>query len=173
MAYKKPKHTNLVIFLFVILLILLNIPKETKTTDLGNFYLNESGSTKLNLNIFDIKNLEIHIIEIYESPEERFCKFDEIYIFGSLKSSEKFVRIRISEITVSNGLKVLNKAQSENYSKQYYQEPVQIISKTFNCIDESIFITFEENLNIDYLQFVQNTNNNYKAFRTLNIKALS
>ena len=37
----------------------------------------------------------------------------------------------------------------------------------------SIFIQFEENLNVDYLQFVQNQDNSYKAFRTLNIKASS
>ena len=92
---------------------------------------------------------------------------------SSLKSSGNFVRIRINEVNVSNGLKILNKAESENYSRQDYQEPIQIISRTFNCNEESIFIEFEENINIDYLEFVQNQNNEYKAFRTLNIKALS
>ena len=173
MAYKKPKHTNLVIFLITVLIIMLNIPDNAKTTDLGNFNLNNSGSTKLTLNIFDIRNLEVHIVDIYETSDEKFCKFDEIYIFGSLKSSGNFVRIRINEVNVSNGLRILNKEESEYYSRQDYQEPIQIISRTFNCNDESIFIEFEENINIDYLQFVQNQNNEYKAFRTLNIKALS
>tara|TARA_B100001778_G_scaffold17245_1_gene13034 strand:- start:304 stop:825 length:522 start_codon:yes stop_codon:yes gene_type:complete len=172
-VYKKPKNTNLVIFLIIILLIVINIPDDSVATDLGNYYLNDSGSTKLILNVFDVKNLEIHIIDIYESTEDKFCKFDEIYIYGSLKSTGKFVRIRVGEVTVSSGLKVLNKAQSEHYSRQFYQEPVQIISRTFNCNDESIYIRFEENLNVDYLQFIQNENNEYKAFRTLNIKALS
>jgi len=45
--------------------------------------------------------------------------------------------------------------------------------KLFIFSNESIFIQFEENLNIDYLQFVQNQDNSYKAFRTLNIKASS
>ena len=152
---------------------MLNIPDNSKTTDLGNFNLNNSGLTKLTLNIFDIRNLEVHIVDIYETSDEKFCKFDEIYIFGSLKSSGNFVRIRINEVNVSNGLRILNKEESEYYSRQYYQEPIQIISRTFNCNEESIFIEFEENINIDYLEFVQNQNNEYKAFRTLNIKALS
>ena len=67
----------------------------------------------------------------------------------------------------------MNKSQSEHYSRQDFQEPIKIISRTFNCNDEIIFIEFEENINIDYLEFVQNQNNEYKAFRTLNIKALS
>ena len=173
MAYKKPKHTNLVIFLSLVLIIMLNIPDNSKTTDLGNFNLNNSGLTKLSLNIFDIRNLEVHIVDIYETSDEKFCKFDEIYIFGSLKSSGNFVRIRINQVNVSNGLRILNKEESEYYSRQDYQEPIQIISRTFNCNEESIFIEFEENINIDYLEFVQNQNNEYKAFRTLNIKALS
>ena len=152
---------------------MLNIPDNAETTDLGNFNLNNSGSTKLTLNIFDIGNLEVHIIDIYETSDEKFCMFDEIYIFGSLKSSGNFVRIRINEVNVSNGLKILNKAESEYYSRQDYQEPIQIISRTFNCNEEIIFIEFEENININYLEFVQNQNNEYKAFRTLNIKALS
>ena len=83
------------------------------------------------------------------------------------------MRIRINQVNVSNGLRILNKEESEYYSRQDYQEPIQIISRTFNCNEESIFIEFEENINIDYLEFVQNQNNEYKAFRTLNIKALS
>ena len=102
MVYKKPKNTNLVIFLIIILLILINIPDDSVATDLGNYYLNDSGSTKLILNVFDVKNLEIHIIDIYESTEDKFCKFDEIYIYGSLKSTGKFVRIRVAEVTVSS-----------------------------------------------------------------------
>ena len=172
MAYKKPKNTNLFIFLIAILLIVINIPEGSRSTDLGNYNLNDSGSTKLNLNIYDVQKLEIHIIDIYESGD-KFCKFDEIFIYGSLKSSGKFVRIRVSKVTVTKGLKILNKAESEHYSKQFYQEPIGIISTTFGCKNESIFIQFEENLNVDYLQFVQNQDNSYKAFRTLNIKASS
>ena len=92
---------------------MLNIPDNSKTTDLGNFNLNNSGLTKLTLNIFDIRNLEVHIVDIYETSDEKFCKFDEIYIFGSLKSSGNFVRIRINEVNVSNGLRILNKEESE------------------------------------------------------------
>ena len=47
MAYKKPRHTNLVIFLIVVLLIMLNIPNNSIATDLGNYNLNDSGTTKL------------------------------------------------------------------------------------------------------------------------------
>ena len=92
MAYKKPKNTNLFIFLIAILLIVINIPEGSRSTDLGNYNLNDSGSTKLNLNIYDVQKIEIHIIDIYESGD-KFCKFDEIFIYGSLKSSGKFVRI--------------------------------------------------------------------------------
>ena len=173
MAYKKPRHTNLVIFLIVVLMIMLNIPNNSIATDLGNYNLNDSGTTKLTLNVFDIKNLEILIVDIFETSDDKLCKFDEIYIYGSLKSTGKFVRIRINKVEVSSGLKVVNKAQSEHYSRQDFQEPIKIISRTFNCNDEIIYIEFEENINIDYLQFVQNQNNEYKAFRTLNIKALS
>lgn len=173
MVYKKPKNTNLFIFLIVILLVVINIPEGSRSSDLGNYNLNDSGSTKLNLNIYDVQKIEIHIIDIYESADEKFCKFDEIYIYGSLKSSGKFVRIRVSDVSVTKGLKILNKAQSEHYSKQFYQEPIEIISTTFRCNNESIFIKFEENLNVEYFQFVQNQDNSYKAFRTLNIKASS
>ena len=90
MAYKKPKNTNLYIFLIVIILIVINIPEVSRTTDLGNYNLNDSGSTKLNLNIYDVQKIEIQIVDVYESGD-KFCKFDEIYIYGSLKSSGKFV----------------------------------------------------------------------------------
>ena len=99
MAYKKPRHTNLVIFLIVVLLIMLNIPNNSIATDLGNYNLNDSGTTKLTLNVFDIKNLEIHIVDIFETSDEKLCKFDEIYIYGSLKSTGKFVRIRTVSYT--------------------------------------------------------------------------
>ena len=64
MAYKKPKNTNLFIFLIAILLIVINIPEGSRSTDLGNYNLNDSGSTKLNLNIYDVQEIELSLIHI-------------------------------------------------------------------------------------------------------------
>ena len=64
MAYKKPKNTNLFIFLIVILLIVINIPDGSRSTDLGNYNLNDSGSTKLNLNIYDVQKIDNKILVI-------------------------------------------------------------------------------------------------------------
>ena len=34
-----------------------------------------------NLNIFNIRELEIEIIDTYTTPDDKLCKFEEIYIF--------------------------------------------------------------------------------------------
>ena len=104
------------------------------------------------------------------------CKhpiFEEIYIFGSLPSFNRFVRLRIQDVDVSSGLKVTNEIESENYSRVDYQDPISIISKTFTCINESIYIEFEENIDIEYLRIIQDDSDTYRSVKLINIDAYS
>jgi len=74
---------------------------------------------------------------------------------------------------VSSGLKVTNEIESENYSLVDYQDPISIISKTFECINESIYIEFEENIDIEYLRIIQDDSDTYRSVKLVNIDAYS
>ena len=174
MKYIPPKYILFYAYIIFLLYAFLFIrPEQPERVQLGLFQLEKYNETKVNLNIFNIRELEIEIIDTYTTPDEKLCKFEEIYIFGSLSSFDRFVRLRIQDVDVSSGLKVTNEVESENYSRVDYQDPISIISKTFSCINETIYIEFEENINIDYLRLIQDDSDIYRSVKLINIDAYS
>ena len=174
MKYKPPKYILFYVYIFFLLYTFLFIrPQQSERVQLGVYELEKYNETKVNLNIFNISELEIEIIDTYTTPDDKLCKFEEIYIFGSLPSFNRFVRLRIQDVDVSSGLKVTNEIESENYSRVDYQDPISIISKTFTCINEFIYIEFEENIDIEYLRIIQDDSDTYRSVKLINIDAYS
>lgn len=174
MKYKPPKYILFYVYIFFLIYIFLFVrPQQSERVQLGIFELEKYNETKVNLNIYNIRELEIEIIDTYTTPDDKLCNLEEIYIFGSLPSFNRFVRLRIQDVEVSSGLKVTNEVESENYSRVDYQDPIKVVSNSFNCVDETIFIEFEENINIDYLRIIQDDSDTYRSVKLINIDAYS
>ena len=78
------------------------LPKDLEIVQLGTFELEKENETKINLNIFNVKELEIEIVETFISQTKKKCNINEIMIFGYIQSYNNLVRIRIEDVRVTN-----------------------------------------------------------------------
>ena len=175
MSYKPPKYIYfylLFIFLFFTLSIISN--HTLKERNLGIYNINESSQSRLDLNIKNVSELEIEIIEIYQTNNQSLCKSGEIFIYGTLRNrvNNDIVRIRLQNIKVTNQLKIISKSTSIEPTRNYQQSPVVIVSENFYCGDEVITLIFEEKINISYV-LIQTSKNyeTYNQIKSINIKA--
>ncbi len=175
MSYKPPRYIYfyLLFFIFFITLILFS-SVESKERNLGQFNVSKSSNTKIELNIKNVSSLDIQINQIHVTNYQSLCKSEDIYVFGTLRNriNNDIVRIRVEDIEVSNGLKIISKSTTIEPTRNYEHSPVVVVSKNFDCIDEVLTIDFEEKVNVNYLLI--KTNDKYKSYnkiKTINIKA--
>ncbi len=149
------------------------LPKDLEIVQLGTFELEKENETKINLNIFNVKELEIEIVETFISQTKKKCNINEIMIFGYIQSYNNLVRIRIEDVRVTNGLNVKDYNDTKNDLVFNYQEPINVTSNSFNCLNQKIYIEFENEIDIEYLRIVQDSNDLFQNVKYININAYS
>ena len=175
MSYKPPKYIYFyLLFIFLVFTLSIFSNQTLKERNLGIYNINESSQSRLDLNIKNVSELEIEIIEIYQTNNQSLCKSGEIFIYGTLRNrvNNDIVRIRLQNIKVTNQLKIISKSTSIEPTRNYQQSPVVIISENFYCVDEVITLIFEEKINISYV-LIQTSKNyeTYNQIKSINIKA--
>ena len=175
MSYKPPKYIYFyLLFIFLVFTLSIFSNQTLKERNLGIYNINESSQSRLDLNIKNVSELEIEIIEIYQTNNQSLCKSGEIFIYGTLRNrvNNDIVRIRLQNIKVTNQLKVISKSTSIEPTRNYQQSPIVIISENFYCVDEVITLIFEEKINISYV-LIQTSKNyeTYNQIKSINIKA--
>ena len=102
MRYKPPKYILFYIyFFFVVYIFLFHLPNDLEKIELGTYELEKQNETKLDLNIYNVKELELEILETFVSSTLKKCNIQEIFVFGSIQSYNNLVRIRIEDVRVS------------------------------------------------------------------------
>ena len=175
MSYKPPKYIYFyLLFIFLVFTLSIFSNQTLKDRNLGIYNINESSQSRLDLNIKNVSELEIEIIEIYQTNNQSLCKSGEIFIYGTLRNrvNNDIVRIRLQNIKVTNQLKIISKSTSIEPTRNYQQSPVVIVSENFYCGDEVITLIFEEKINISYV-LIQTSKNyeTYNQIKSINIKA--
>ena len=175
MSYKPPKYIYFyLLFIFLVFTLSIFSNQKLKERNLGIYNINESSQSRLDLNIKNVSELEIEIIEIYQTNNQSLCKSGEIFIYGTLRNrvNNDIVRIRLQNIKVTNQLKIISKSTSIEATRNYQQSPVVIVSENFYCGDEVITLIFEEKINISYV-LIQTSKNyeTYNQIKSINIKA--
>ena len=175
MSYKPPKYIYFyLLFIFLVFTLSIFSNQTLKERNLGIYNINESSQSRLDLNIKNVSELEIEIIESYQTNNQSLCKSGEIFIYGTLRNrvNNDIVRIRLQNIKVTNQLKIISKSTSIEPTRNYQQSPVVIVSENFYCGDEVITLIFEEKINISYV-LIQTSNNyeTYNQIKSINIKA--
>ena len=175
MSYKPPKYIYFyILFIFLVFTLSIFSNQTLKERNLGIYNINESSQSRLDLNIKNVSELEIEIIEIYQTNNQSLCKSGEIFIYGTLRNrlNNDIVRIRLQNIKVTNQLKIISKSTSIEPTRNYQQNPVVIVSENFYCVDEVITLIFEEKINISYV-LIQTSKNyeTYNQIKSINIKA--
>ena len=175
MSYKPPKYIFFyLLFIFLVFTLSIFSNQTLKERNLGIYNINESSQSRLDLNIKNVSELEIEIIEIYQTNNQSLCKSGEIFIYGTLRNrvNNDIVRIRLQNIKVTNQLKIISKSTSIEPTRNYQQSPVVIVSENFYCGDEVITLIFEEKINISYV-LIQTSKNyeTYNQIKSINIKA--
>ncbi len=152
MKYKGSGKYPLYLLFFVIFLILFVAQTyDAEKKELGSYSINNVNSSKIYLNILNISKLELTIENIFINDQDNICTTGDVYIYGTLRTSSEFVRIRIHDIESNNNLKILNKDESTNPLRTYEQYPVRVVSTSNNCIGNKITLTFLEEINIKYI----------------------
>ena len=175
MKYKGSGKYPLYLLFFVIFLILFVAQTyDAEKKELGSYSINNVNSSKIYLNILNISKLELTIENIFINDEDNICATGDVYIYGTLRTSSEFVRIRINEIKVNNNLKILNKDESTNPLRTYEQYPVRVISTSNKCVGNKITLTFLEEINIKYI-LIKNPNqsDNSNLIKSYTITAYS
>ncbi len=175
MSYKPPKYIYFyLLFIFLVFTLSIFSNQTLKERNLGIYNINESSQSRLDLNIKNVSELEIEIIEIYQTNNQSLCKSGEIFIYGTLRNrvNNDIVRIRLQNIKVTNQLKIISKSTSIEPTRNYQQSPVVIVSENFYCGDEVITLIFEEKINISYV-LIQTSKKyeTYNQIKSINIKA--
>ena len=175
MSYKPPKYIYFyLLFIFLVFTLSIFSNQTLKERNLGIYNINESSQSRLDLKIKNVSELEIEIIEIYQTNNQSLCKSGEIFIYGTLRNrvNNDIVRIRLQNIKVTNQLKIISKSTSIEPTRNYKQSPVVIVSENFYCGDEVITLIFEEKINISYV-LIQTSKNyeTYNQIKSINIKA--
>jgi len=156
--YKGSGKYPLYLLFFVIFLILFVAQTyDAEKKELGSYSINNVNSSKIYLNILNISKLELTIENIFINDEDNICATGDVYVYGTLRTSSEFVRIRINDIKVNNNLKILNKDESTNPLRTYEQYPVRVISTSNKCVGNKITLTFLEEINIKYI-LIKNPN---------------
>ena len=108
------------------------------------------------------------------NEQDNICTTGDVYVYGTLRTSSEFVRIRINDIKVNNNLKILNKDESTNPLRTYEQFPVRVVSTSNNCAGNKITLTFLEEINIKYI-LIKNPNqsDNSNLIKSYTITAYS
>ena len=113
MRYKPPKYILFYIyFFFVVYIFLFHLPNDLEKIELGTYELEKQNETKLDLNIYNVKELELEILETFVSSTLKKCNIQEIFVFGSIQSYNNLVRIRIEDVRVSGGLNIENENEA-------------------------------------------------------------
>jgi len=173
--YKGSGKYPLYLLFFVIFLILFVAQTyDAEKKELGSYSINNVNSSKIYLNILNISKLELTIENIFINDEDNICATGDVYVYGTLRTSSEFVRIRINEIKVNNNLKILNKDESTNPLRTYEQYPVRVISTSNKCAGNKITLTFLEEINIKYI-LIKNPNqsDNSNLIKSYTITAYS
>ena len=158
MKYKGSGRYPLYLLFFVIFVILFVAQTyDAEKKELGSYSINNVNSSKIYLNILNISKLELTIENIFINEQDNICTTGDVYVYGSLRTSSEFVRIRINDIKVNNNLKILNKDESTNPLRTYEQYPVRVVSTSNNCAGNKITLTFLEEINIKYI-LIKNPN---------------
>ena len=174
MRYKPPKYILFYIyFFFVVYIFLFHLPNDLEKIELGTYELEKQNETKLDLNIYNVKELELEILETFVSSTLKKCNIQEIFVFGSIQSYNNLVRIRIEDVRVSGGLNIENKNEAKNDRVFNYQDPINITSNSFNCLNEKIIIEFENEINIQYLRIIQDADDLFQNVKIININSYS
>ena len=175
MKYKGSGKYPLYLLFFVIFLILFVAQTyDAEKKELGSYSINNVNSSKIYLNILNISKLELTIENIFINDEDNICATGDVYVYGTLRTSSEFVRIRINDIKVNNNLKILNKDESTNPLRTYEQYPVRVVSTSNNCAGNKITLTFLEEINIKYI-LIKNPNqsDNSNLIKSYTITAYS
>ena len=175
MKYKGSGKYPLYLLFFVIFLILFVAQTyDLEKKDLGSYSINNVNSSKIYLNILNISKLELTIENIFINDENNICSTGDVYVYGTLRTSNEFVRIRINDINVNNNLKILNKDESTNPLRTYEQYPVRVVSTSSKCVGNKITLTFLEEINIKYI-LIKNPNqsDNSNLIKSYTITAYS
>ena len=175
MKYKGSGKYRLYLFFFVIFLILFVAQTyDPEKKDLGSYSINNVNSSKIYLNILNISKLELTIENIFINQQDNICTTGDVYVYGTLRTSSEFVRIRINDIKVNNNLKILNKDESTNPLRTYEQYPVRVVSTSSKCVGNKITLTFLEEINIKYI-LIKNPNqsDNSNLIKSYTITAYS
>ncbi len=175
MRYKGSNKYPLYLLFFVIFLILFVAQTyDSEKKELGSYSINNVDSSKIYLNILNISKLELTIENIFINNQFNICSTGDIFVYGTLRTSNEFVRIRIYDIKINNNLKILNKDESTNPLRTYEQFPVRVISTSNNCIGNKITLTFLEEVNIKYILIKnQKQSNDINLIKSYTITAYS
>tara|TARA_B100000900_G_C20575134_1_gene715007 strand:+ start:1089 stop:1616 length:528 start_codon:yes stop_codon:yes gene_type:complete len=173
--YKGSNKYPLYLLFFVIFLILFVAQTyDSEKKELGSYSINNVDSSKIYLNILNISKLELTIENIFINNQFNICSTGDIFVYGTLRTSNEFVRIRIYDIKINNNLKILNKDESTNPLRTYEQFPVRVISTSNNCIGNKITLTFLEEVNIKYILIKnQKQSNDINLIKSYTITAYS
>ena len=175
MKYKGSGKYPLYLLFFVIFVILFVAQTyDAEKKELGSYSINNVNSSKIYLNILNISKLELTIENIFINDENNICTTGDVYVYGTLRTSSEFVRIRINDINVNNNLKILNKDESTNPLRTYEQYPVRVVSTSNKCDGNKITLTFLEEINIKYI-LIKNPNqsDNSNLIKSYTITAYS
>ena len=175
MKYKGSGKYPLYLLFFVIFLILFVAQTyDAEKKELGSYSINNVNSSKIYLNILNISKLELTIENIFINDENNICTTGDVYVYGTLRTSSEFVRIRIKDINVNNNLKIFNKDESTNPLRTYDQYPVRVVSTSSKCAGNKITLTFLEEINIKYI-LIKNPNqsDNSNLIKSYTITAYS
>ena len=174
MRYKGPKYFffYLIVIIFFATLFIFQF-KQIDSLNLGVFSIKENTDSKIELNIFNVIELDLIIKDIFISSQENICSTGEIYVFGTLRNSSNLVRIRLQDIKTSSSLNIVSKSSAIEPTRNYEQFPLNVYSKNFDCSEEVITIIFEEHININYLLVIPTNKSTSNQVKTFSITAYS
>ena len=175
MRYKGSGKYPLYFLFFVIFLILFVAQAyDPDRKELGTFSISNVDSSKIYLNILNISKLKLTIEDVFVNDPNYICSTGEVLVYGTLRTSDNFVRIRIYDIKANNNLKIVNKDESTNQLRTYEQYPIKVLSMSNNCIGNEITLFFQEEINIKYIQ-IKNTksSDNFNLIKSYTITAYS
>ena len=145
MKYKGSGKYPLYLLFFVIFVILFVAQTyDPEKKELGSYSINNVNSSKIYLNILNISKLELTIENIFINDENNICNTGDVYVYGTLRTSSEFVRIRINDIKVNNNLKI------GTIDAEQWDEP------TLKGTHES----FKSNTEINYVNLSNSKNEN-------------
>ena len=97
-----------------------------------------------------------------------------MYVFGTLRNSNNLVRIRLQDVSTEGNLKVNSKAATIEPTRNYEQFPLNVTSSSFDCLENTLTIYFEEKINVRYLEFDNSrAGKNTNTIKTYRITAYS